>query len=43
MINYDTFLHCHLTDNFFAYSRGSERANKVKFCSAVIVSLQVLH
>ena len=25
MTNYDSFLHCHLTDIFFRYSRGSKR------------------
>ena len=33
MIDYDSFLHCHLTDIFFRYFRGSER---VKFCVLVI-------
>ena len=28
MIDYDSFSHCHLTDNFFRYFRGSKR---VKF------------
>ena len=27
MIDYDSFSHCHLTDNFFRYFRGSKRVN----------------
>ena len=28
MTNYDSFSHCHLTDIFFRYSRGSKRVNR---------------
>ena len=28
MTNYDSFSHCHLTDIFFRYSRGSERVKR---------------
>ena len=31
MIDYDSFSHCHLTDIFFRYLRGSKRVKFVKY------------